>query len=190
MTCGHQVVQCRCKVTCQVVATPPTSLLKRFQDLNEAGLQLESLSKAMGMGAPALHMHAYEYDAEDFGLGLARDIDVGLLPAPDLHSLQDGSGRASTNLPALGPAVKAFKGWWTEEFTFRGFGIGFVKPIFRGMLIRPDIGVGIRYIDNPRACHSLPPALHSAGGLPNLFLASRLGHPTASLCESRLSFRT
>lgn len=97
------------------------------------------------MGSPALHMHAYEYEAEDFGLELGRDIDVGLLPAPDLHDLQDGYGRTSSNLPALGSAVKALKGWWTEEFTFRGFGIGFVKPIFRGMLIRPDIGVGIRY---------------------------------------------
>ena len=50
------------------------SLLKRFQDLNEAGLQLESLSEAMGMGAPALHVHAYEYDAEDFGLELGLSL--------------------------------------------------------------------------------------------------------------------
>ncbi|CAN0198314.1 unnamed protein product, partial [Laminaria digitata] len=119
-------------------------LEKQREDLNEAGLQLESLSEAMGMGAPALHVHAYEYDAEDFRLDLGRDIDVDLFPAPDLHELQHGSGRTTTNLPALGPAVKAFKGWWTEEFTFRGFGVGFVKPIFRGMLLRPDIGVGIR----------------------------------------------
>ncbi|CAM9733251.1 unnamed protein product, partial [Phaeothamnion confervicola] len=34
--------------------------------------------------------------------------------------------------------------WWAEEFRFRGFGIGFVKPIFRGTLLRPDMGVGLR----------------------------------------------
>lgn len=100
------------------------------------------------MGAPALHVHAYEHDAEDFRFDLGRDIDVDLLPAPSINEMRDGTSAAPLNIFAFGQALTAFKGWWTEEFTFRGFGIGFVKPIFRGMLLRPDVGVGIRYGDS------------------------------------------
>lgn len=117
-----------------------------FQESDEVGLQLESLTETTGMGAPALHVHAYEYEAEDFRFDLARDFDVDLLPAPDIRERGDGT-TMSFNFPTLGHAVSAVKGWWSEEFTFRGFGIGIVKPIFRGMLLRPDVGVGIRCSD-------------------------------------------
>lgn len=95
------------------------------------------------MGAPALHVHAYEYDAEDFRFNLGGDIDVDYLPAPDIHQ-RDHRTPTPLGIPAFGQAVTAVKGWWTEEFTFRGFGIGVVKPVFRGTFLRPDVGVGIR----------------------------------------------
>lgn len=95
------------------------------------------------MGAPALHVGAYENDAEGLWFGPGGDMDVDLLPAPDVENLRDRPG-TSLNVNGIGHAVTAVKGWWTDEFTFRGFGIGIVKPIFRGMLLRPDVGIGIR----------------------------------------------
>lgn len=105
------------------------------------------------MGAPALHSHAhaYECDPGDFGLELGTDMDVDLLPAPDVYRTEKPAG-----LPGFGRAATAVKGWWTEEFTFRGFGIGIVKPLFRGVLLRPDIGVGVRYVPLPPNIWSQP----------------------------------
>lgn len=113
------------------------------QETEDGGLELAALLEAKGTGAPALHLHAYEYDPEDFGLELGKDVDLDLLPAPDFY-FRNSSDDKSLSRPAFGHAVTAIKGWWTEEFTFRGFGIGLVKPVFRGVLLRPDIGVGIR----------------------------------------------
>lgn len=97
------------------------------------------------MGAPALHVGTYENEAEGFWFDPDRDMDADLLPAPDVDNLSDRSG-TSLSVPGIGigHALTAVKGWWTDEFTFRGFGVGIVKPIFRGMLLRPDVGIGIR----------------------------------------------
>lgn len=122
------------------------------------------------MGAPALHMHTYEYGVEDFRFDLERDIDVDLLPASDILERRDGT-EASLSLPAFGQAVTAVKDWWGEEFTFRGFGIGFVKPVFRGMFLRPDVGVGIRYSDKRLADRRISTRIQSAEGIPNPFLS-------------------
>lgn len=113
------------------------------QENEEGGLELETLSETMGMGAPALHVHAYEYQTEDFQLEVGREADHDLLPVPEIYLRRTRSTMPHT-LPAFKQAVLAMKGWWTEEFTFRGFGVGVVKPLFRGLLLRPDIGVGVR----------------------------------------------
>lgn len=115
-------------------------LVAYFQDLNEVGLQLEGLSDYAGMRAPA---GMYEFGAEDFRFDVERD-DVDLFPAPDIHQRTSRIARKPLKLPEFGNALTACKGWWTEEFTFRGFGIGFVKPVFRGLLLRPDFGLGVR----------------------------------------------
>lgn len=116
-----------------------------MQEIDDAGLQLESISEVTGVRSPALRLHAYEYEGDDdFKFDLENDVDIDLLLASDMRKLIDKGG-APLQLPTFGHAVTAVKGWWTEEFTFRGFGVGFVKPIFRGMLLRPDVGVGIRY---------------------------------------------
>lgn len=106
---------------------------------------METLSETKNVGAPALHSHAhaYECDPGDFGLELGRDMDVDLLPAPDVYLRSSGTAK-SDGLAGFGQVATAVRGWWTEEFTFRGFGIGIVKPLFRGVLLRPDIGVGVR----------------------------------------------
>ncbi|CAM9531263.1 unnamed protein product [Hapterophycus canaliculatus] len=110
------------------------------QDLNEVGLQLQGLSDNTRMRAPA---GMYEFGAEDFRFDVERD-DVDLFPAPDIPERPAGMTRKPLKLPEFGNALTACKGWWTEEFTFRGFGIGFVKPVFRGLLLRPDFGLGVR----------------------------------------------
>lgn len=117
------------------------SLLKYFQDLNEVGLQLEGLPDYTAMMAPA---GMYEFGAEDFRFDMERD-GAALLPAPDIHQHRSTRmARKPLKLPEFGNALTACKCWWTEEFTFRGFGIGFVKPVFRGLLLRPDFGLGVR----------------------------------------------
>ncbi|CAM9642015.1 unnamed protein product [Ectocarpus sp. 12 AP-2014] len=111
------------------------------EDLNEVGgLQLESPPDATGIAFPA---GTYEFGAEDFRFDLGRE-DVDLFPAPDIYERGSYRARNPLKLPELGNVLTACKGWWAEEFTFRGFGIGFVKPVFRGLLLRPDLGVGVR----------------------------------------------
>lgn len=118
---------------------------KHAQEADEADFELGDLAERTTIGAPALNVHAYDFETEDFAFDARRGMDFDLLPAPD-YKERRGAATTALSIPAFGQAVTAVKGWWTEEFTFRGFGVGIVKPIFRGMLLRPDVGVGIRYV--------------------------------------------
>lgn len=155
------------------------TLFKRaFQEINEVGLQLESLSETTGVGAPA---GVYEFGAEDFRFDLERD-DVGLFPAPDMHERRDRI-RKPLKLPEFAHALTACKEWWAEEFLFRGFGIGFVKPLFRGLLLRPDLGLGVR----------LPLTLHfrsweSREALPSIALSFFFLWPPAVQVSQAMSY--
>ncbi|KAG5188563.1 hypothetical protein JKP88DRAFT_262274 [Tribonema minus] len=45
------------------------------------------------------------------------------------------------------PLGSALAQWWEREFVFRGFGVGLVKPLFAGYMLRgnlSDMGVGLR----------------------------------------------
>ncbi|CAM9233558.1 unnamed protein product [Choristocarpus tenellus] len=112
------------------------------QGANERGLPLESLTGPMDMGAPALHIQVYD-EAEEAQLYSSGEVGVDLLPVPENYRPADSSQVSMPRL-GLGHALTAVREWWEDEFTFRGFGIGVVKPIFRGVLLRPDIGLGIR----------------------------------------------
>lgn len=111
------------------------------QSKQEGSLGLETLSETIGIGAPALLIHEYEFE-DSVGTGSDVDLDLDLLPVPGVHHRHTWSW---VNLSAVGHVVAAVKGWWTDEFTFRGFGVAVVKPLFRGVLLRPDIGLGIRW---------------------------------------------
>ncbi|CAM9726221.1 unnamed protein product [Ectocarpus fasciculatus] len=150
------------------------------EDLNEVGgLQLESPPDTTGMAFPA---GTYEFGAEDFRFDLGRE-DVDLFPAPDIYERGTYRARKPLKLPELGHALTACKGWWAEEFTFRGFGIGFVKPVFRGLLLRPDLGVGVR----------LPVTLHfrsweSREALPSVALSLFVLWPPAVQVSQAMSY--
>lgn len=162
--------------------TLPHRLLSDFesQESNEVGLQLESLSDTTGMRAPA---GIYDFAAQDFRFDLERD-DVDLFPAPDMHMHERrGRTRKPLKLPELGHALTAWKGWWEQEFLFRGFGIGFVKPLFRGLLLRPDFGLGVR----------LPLTLHfraweSREALPSVALSLFVLWPPAVQVSQAMSY--
>lgn len=131
------------------------------------------------MRAPTAGM--YEFGAEDFRFDLERD-DVDLFPAPDMHERRDKT-RRPMKLPEFGHALTAWKGWWEQEFLFRGFGIGFVKPVFRGLLLRPDFGLGIR----------LPLTLHfrsweSREELPSIALSFFVLWPPAVQISQAMSY--
>lgn len=153
---------------------------KTIQDLNEVGgLQLESPPDTTGM---AFSAGTYEFGAEDFRFDLGRE-DVDLFPAPDIYERGTYRARKPLKLPELGHALTAWKGWWAEEFTFRGFGIGFVKPVFRGLLLRPDLGVGVR----------LPVTLHfrsweSREALPSVALSLFVLWPPAVQVSQAMSY--
>lgn len=159
-------------------ALTPTPADFWFQESNEVGLQLEGLSDTTGMRAPA---GIYEFGAHDFRFDLERD-DVDLFPAPDMHERRVRA-RKPMKLPELGHALTAWKGWWEQEFLFRGFGIGFVKPLFRGLLLRPDFGLGVR----------LPLTLHfrsweSREALPSVALSFFVLWPPAVQVSQAMSY--
>ncbi|CAM9413363.1 unnamed protein product [Ascophyllum nodosum] len=113
------------------------------QETNRVSLELDDQhGVATGKGAPGLLVYAHD-ETEGLGFDLGKGTDVDLLPAPDLGKLGDPL-RTPLSVLSFGNAVTAVKGWWADEFTFRGFGIGITKPIFRGMLLRPDVGLGVR----------------------------------------------
>lgn len=108
---------------------------------------------------------------------------MDLFPAPDIYERGTYRARKPLKLPELGNALTACKGWWAEEFTFRGFGIGFVKPVFRGLLLRPDLGVGVR----------LPVTLHfrsweSREALPSVALSLFVLWPPAVQVSQAMSY--
>lgn len=130
------------------------------------------------MRAPA---GIYEFGAQDFRFDLERG-DVDLFPAPDMHERRVRA-RKPMKLPELGHAVTAWKGWWEQEFLFRGFGIGFVKPLFRGLFLRPDFGLGVR----------LPLTLHfrsweSREALPSVALSFFVLWPPAVQVSQAMSY--
>ncbi|CAM9119429.1 unnamed protein product [Discosporangium mesarthrocarpum] len=117
------------------------------QGANGQGLELGTSTETTGMGAPALHFQAYD-ESQHFPLypGDADYLDMDILPAKDILGSDTISApvRQPAWRPSLGQAVAATRSWLKEEFTFRGFGIGVVKPIFKGVLLRPDVGMGVR----------------------------------------------